>query len=230
MALKQLTSSPHTDENGYIESNYLPIAPSKKHTLTRVQLKLCGQQRIPRLIKCSYVCVEQVYTVPLNVLQRYPWELPEGAYQLKMQADSFNTVRTHITRWMHQLEPCPVKIGVRGCLLQEPRFLGGSCTQVKLEAGLQDPELQRRLLELQVTLLKLQLSLQTSAGVLCTRLGDESHIPGGKNTDDGTILPSVPVTVMAAAEPAKDGGHGQNAYNHNPNHKPALCGRLQENR
>lgn len=188
-----------------------------KHTLTRVQLKLCGHQRIPRLIKCSYVCVEQVYTVPLNILQRYPWELPEGAYQLKMQADSFNTVRTHITRWMHQLEPCPVKIGDRGCLLQEPRFLGGNCTQVKLEAGLQDPELQRRLLELQVTLLKLQLSLQTSAGVLCTRPGDESHIPGGKNTDDGTILPSVPVTVMAPAEPAKDGGHGQNAYNRNPN-------------
>ena len=80
-----------------------------------------------------------------------------------------------------------------------------------MEADLQDPELRIRILELQVTVLKLQLSLQTSAGLLCTMAGDESHIPGGKNTDDGTILPSVPMTVMAPAEPAKDGGHGQNA-------------------
>ena len=110
-----------------------------------------------------------------------------------------------------------ILIGDRGCLLQEPRFLGGDCTEVKLEAGLQDREMQRRHLELQVTLVKLQLTLQTSAGVLCTMPGDESHIPGGKNTDDGTILPSVPMTVMAPAETAKDGGHGQNAYNRKPN-------------
>lgn len=155
--------------------------------------------------------MEQVYKVPLNALQRYLFELPEGAYQLKMQANSFITVRNHVTRWMHQLEPCPVKIGDRGCLLQEPRFLGGNCTEAKLEADLQDPELRIRFLKLQVTVLKLQLSLHTSAGLLCTMPGDESHIPGGKNTDDGKILPSVPMTVMAPAEPAKDGGHGQNA-------------------
>lgn len=90
---------------------------------------------MPRLIKCSYVCVEQVYTVPLNVLQRYPWKLYEGANQLKIQADSFITVRTHVRRWMQQLEPYPVNLADRGCLLQEPRFQGEEdAAEVKLEA------------------------------------------------------------------------------------------------
>lgn len=147
---------------------------------------------MPRLIKCSYVCVEQVYTVPLNVLQRYPWELPTGAYQLKMQADSFATVRTHVWRWMQQLEPGHVKMGDRGCLLQNPRFLGSNCTGVKSEADLQGLELQKRLLELEGTLPKLQISLERSAGgPLYSGPGSEPRVPGGKNPADGAIFPSV---------------------------------------
>lgn len=147
--------------------------------------------------------MEQVYTVPLNVLEQYPWELSEGAYQLKMQADSFITVRTHVRRWMPQFEPCPVKIGDRDGLLQDSRVPGGNCTEVKSKAD-RCLELERTILELQ-TILKLKMSLETSAGsLLCSKPGDESHVPGGKNTDDETILPSVPMTVTAAAEPTND--------------------------
>lgn len=157
---------------------------------------------MPRLIKCSYVCVEQVYTVPLNVLQRYPWELPEGAYQLKIQTDSFITVRTHVRRWMQQPEPCPVNIADRGCLLQEPRFQGGNDAEVKLEADVH-LQLERRLLELQC--LKLQRSLEMSAGgpPYC-RPGDEPHVSVGKNIDDGTTLTPGTMTVVAAAELAEN--------------------------
>lgn len=86
-----------------------------------------------------------MYTVPLDALQQYPWEVPGGAYQLKIQADSFITVRTHVRHWMQQPEPCPADLETN-CLLQETRFQGGNNADAKLSIELQ---LERCLIELQ---------------------------------------------------------------------------------
>lgn len=148
--------------------------------------------------------MEQVYTVPLDALQRYPWKLPGGAYQLKMQVNSFITVRTHVRRWMQQLEPCPDNTAT-GCLLQEPRFQGGNHAEAKLEADERGLELQLKRCLLELQSLEMQRALETPAGgpPYC-RPGDESDVSGGKNIDDGITSSPGTTTVTAAAELAEN--------------------------
>lgn len=145
-----------------------------------------------------------MYTVPLDALQEYPWELPGGAYQLKIQADSFITVRTHVRHWMQQLEPCPADLET-GCLLQETRFQGANNAEAKLKADILGIELQLERCLIKLQSLEMQRARETPAGGPSScRPGDESDVSGGKNVDDGITSSPGTTTVMAAAELAEN--------------------------